>query len=177
MLAHRFCFSIGGGSWHQHIKDPNGINPPDWKAVLWQCNDRRKQHIRHIGTFLPTSESGLVPGNRSPTNTRKLTAICTQAGAMPNCITPTLGCIENSRKVLPPLPPCVTFRGVVVSLRGPGQSPVLPFACYVGSLLSVGRCGRCSHWCRFRVRGAQRLVCRGCAGCGMVCRLRVSGAQ
>ena len=29
-----------------------------------------------------------------------------------------------------------------VSLRGPGQSPVLPFACCVGSLLSVGRCGR-----------------------------------
>ena len=40
--------------------------------------------------------------------------------------------------------PCVTFHLVVVSLRGPGQSPVLPFACCVGSLLSVGRCGRCS---------------------------------
>ena len=52
-------------------------------------------------------------------------------------------------------PPRVTFRLVVVSLRGPGQSPVLPFACCVGSLLSVGRCGRCSCWCRFRVRGAQ----------------------
>ena len=37
-------------------------------------------------------------------------------------------------------PPCVTFRLVVVSLWGPGQSPVLPFACCVGSLLSVGRC-------------------------------------
>ena len=36
-----------------------------------------------------------------------------------------------------------------------GQSPALPFACCVGSLLSVGRCGRCSCWCRFRVRGAQ----------------------
>ena len=52
-------------------------------------------------------------------------------------------------------PPCVTFRRVVVPLRGPGQSPVLPSACCVGSLLSVGRCGRCSCWCRFRVRGAQ----------------------
>ena len=67
-----------------------------------------------------------------------------------------------------PPPPCVAFRLVVVSLQGPGQSPVLPFACCVGSLRSVGRCGRCSCWCRFRVRGAQRLVCRGCAGCGMV---------
>ena len=54
-----------------------------------------------------------------------------------------------------PPAPCVTFRLVVVPLRGPGQSPVLPFACCVGSLLSVGRCGRCSCWCRFRVRGAQ----------------------
>ena len=52
-------------------------------------------------------------------------------------------------------PPCVTFRLVVAPLRGPGRSPVLPFACCVGSLLSVGRCGRCSCWCRFRVCGAQ----------------------
>ena len=74
-------------------------------------------------------------------------------------------------------PPRVTFRRVVVSLRGPGQSPVLPFACCVGSLRSVGRCGRCSCWCRFRVRGAQSLVCWGCAECGGMCRLRVSGAR
>ena len=52
-------------------------------------------------------------------------------------------------------PPCVTFRLVVVPLRGPGQSPILPFTYCVGSLLSVGRCGRCSCWCRFRVRKAQ----------------------
>ena len=51
--------------------------------------------------------------------------------------------------------PCVTFHLVVAPLRGPGRSPVLPFACCVGSLLSVGRCGRCSCWCCFRVRGAQ----------------------
>ena len=38
-----------------------------------------------------------------------------------------------------PPPPCVTFRRVVASLRGPGQSPVRPFACCVGSLRSVGR--------------------------------------
>ena len=55
----------------------------------------------------------------------------------------------------PPPPPCVTFCRVAVSLRGPGQSPVLPFACCVGSLRSVGRCGLCSCWCCFRVRGAQ----------------------
>ena len=73
--------------------------------------------------------------------------------------------------------PCVTFRLVDVRLRGPGQSPVLPFACCVGSLRSVGRCGRCSCWCRFRVRGAQWLVCWGCAECGMVCCLRISDAQ
>ena len=73
-------------------------------------------------------------------------------------------------------PPCVTFRRVAVPLRGPGQSPVLPFACCVGSLRSVGRCGRCSCWCRFRVRGAPSLVCRGCAECGGMCRLRGSGA-
>ena len=52
-------------------------------------------------------------------------------------------------------PPCVTFRWVSVSLRGPGQSPVLRFACCVGSLCSDGRCGRCSLWCRFCVSGAQ----------------------
>ena len=100
-------------------------------------------------------------------------------------VTPTSGCIEDNienagpptpRSSAPP-PPCVTFRPVAVSLRGPGQSPGLPFACCVGSLRSVGRCGRCSCWCRFRVRGAQSLVCRGCAECGGVCRLRVSGAQ
>ena len=49
-----------------------------------------------------------------------------------------------------PPPPRVTFRRVAVSLRGPGQSPVLPSACCVGSLRSVGRCGRCSCWCRSR---------------------------
>ena len=68
--------------------------------------------------------------------------------------------------------PCMTFRLVVVSLRSPGQSPVLPFACCVGSLLSVRRCGRCSCWCHFRVHGACRarrappspLWCRVLAG-------------
>ena len=72
---------------------------------------------------------------------------------------PRLGLIIDSSLVRPigspPPPPCVTFRLVVAPLRGPGQPPVLPFACCVGLLLSVGRCGRCSCWCRFRVHGAQ----------------------
>ena len=60
------------------------------------------------------------------------------------------GCPFLQRPPLPlrwasvPPPPCVTFRRVVAPLRGPGRSPVLPFACCVGSLRSVGRCGRCS---------------------------------
>ena len=33
---------------------------------------------------------------------------------------------------------CVTFRRVVTPLRGPGQSPILPFACCVRSMRSVG---------------------------------------
>ena len=90
-----------------------------------------------------------------------------------------------TRQILPPV-----GHSVWLLLR-PGQSHILPFACYVGSLLSVGRC---SCWCRFplwgipsdcwfftgsldsrfRVRGAQWLVCWGCAGCGSMCRLRVS---
>ena len=74
-------------------------------------------------------------------------------------------------KVFVQQPPCVTFRPVAVPLRGPGRSPVLPSACCVGSLRSVGRCGRCSCWCRFRICGAQWLVCWGCAGCGGMCRL------
>ena len=61
--------------------------------------------------------------------------------------------------LLPPPPPRaaprVTFRRVAVSLRGPGQSPVLPFACCAGSMLSDGRCGRCSMWYRFCISGAQ----------------------
>ena len=62
------------------------------------------------------------------------------------------GCIGRGEGGYPP--PRVTVRRVVVPLRGPGQSPVLPFARCVGSLRSDGRCGRCSCWCRFRVRGA-----------------------
>ena len=87
------------------------------------------------------------------------------------------GCVRQGQSTTLDSTPCVTVRLVVAPLRGPGQSPVLPFACCVGSLLSVGRCGRCSCWCRFRVRGAQSLVYWGCAECGGMCRLRVSGTQ
>ena len=59
------------------------------------------------------------------------------------------------------LPTCLTFRLVVVSLWGPGESPVVSFACCIGLLLSVSHCGWCSCWCRFCVREAQWLVCRG----------------
>ena len=56
------------------------------------------------------------------------------------------------------------------TLRGPGQSPVLPCACCVGSLYSDGRCGLCSCWCCFRVSGAQEMAHQGCAGwCGGRC--------
>ena len=58
----------------------------------------------------------------------------------------------------------MTFCRVAVSLRGPGRSPVLPFACCVWLPRSVTRCSRCSRWCRLHVRGAQLLV-RGCTGC------------
>ena len=50
---------------------------------------------------------------------------------------------------------CATFRQVAVSSRAPGQSPVLPFACCVGSMRSNGHGGRCSCGCRFRISGAQ----------------------
>ena len=36
-------------------------------------------------------------------------------------------------------------------LNGPGQSPVVPFACFVGLLSSDGRCGLRSLWCCFCV--------------------------
>ena len=134
---------------------------------------------RVIGT--PSGSCGLSSGCRS-----------TVVGNQPTAAGPdaTEGA-AGDRQGCPPVPlligilglygyapsPCVTFRLVVAPLQGPGQSPVLPFACCVGLLLSVARCGRCSCWCRFRVRGAQWLVCWGCAECDMVCRLRVSGAQ
>ena len=63
------------------------------------------------------------------------------------------------------LPPCVTFRQVAVSLRGPGQSPVLPSACCAGSLRSVGRCVLCSRGMRWRAHALPFLS--GCKDLGV----------
>ena len=46
-------------------------------------------------------------------------------------------------------------RQVAVSSRGPGQSSVLPFTCYIGSLCAGGRCSLRSCWRRVCVSGAQ----------------------
>ena len=73
----------------------------------------------------------------------------------------------------PPPPPCGIPSGCCF-FSGPWT--LTRSSLRVGSLRSVGRCGRCSCWRHFRVRGAQWLVCRGCAGCGG-CRLCGSGAQ
>ena len=64
----------------------------------------------------------------------------------------------------PPHPGCPPFaspcflghdiRRAAVSSLGPGQPPVLPFVCCVGSLCPDGRCGPCSLWCHFRISGA-----------------------
>ena len=67
----------------------------------------------------------------------------------------TWGSILGTQTFFWSLTPRVTSRRAAVSLPGPGQSPVPPSACCVGSLRSVGRCGRCSCWCRICVRGAQ----------------------
>ena len=82
----------------------------------------------------------------------RLAAVCSQAAA---ALGDNIAFIRPLRYTTemppPPPPPIVTFRRVAVCLQGPGQSPVLPFACCVGSMLSVGRCGRCSLWCGFHV--------------------------
>ena len=55
----------------------------------------------------------------------------------------------------PPPPPLCDILSGCCFFTGPWTVTRFPFACCVGSLRSVGRCGRCSCWCRFRVRGAQ----------------------
>ena len=78
-----------------------------------------------------------------------------------------------ARKPIFPTPPlrrrgshCVTFRRAAVSLRGPGQSPFLPFACCVGLLRSDGRRGLCS-FCGVAsaFAGPSSWRTGGCAGC------------
>ena len=138
------------------------------EGLLFFPGGIRRLVVGHNGNAHAKSAAGDTPRKIGfgPSNT------AAQFGVLLLCPTLPFG-----NAPVPYPPPCVTFRRVVAPLRGPGQSPVLPFACCVGSLLSVGRCGRCSCWCRFRVCGAPSLVCWGCAECGVVCRLRVSGAQ
>ena len=65
---------------------------------------------------------------------------------------------EPFRNVPAPPPLCDIPSGCCF-FTGPWTVTVLPFACCVGSLLSVSRCGRCSCWCRFCVCGAKWLMC------------------
>ena len=156
----------GGNCLHRSSADVGGNELGHESAAHGCCCgavDAADQDIDVQRVLTTTSEVGNVP--QAPGGSASPSATPLHYGA------------RNYPPPDAPPPPCVTFRRVVAPLRGPGQSPVLPFACCVGSLRSVGRCGRCSRWCRFRVRGAQSLVCWGCAGCGGVCRLRVSGAQ
>ena len=64
------------------------------------------------------------------------------AGALRRSAMSSRGCTgapsPNKSHAASSAPPRVTVRRVVVSLRGPGQSPVLPFACCVGSLFLYG---------------------------------------
>ena len=121
---------------------------------------------RHGGRARPPSWGGLgsvqnaapaAPCRRARSRVRRVRAWERVAGCLAPCTRrerptylrtggayPRLDDVLNATGA----PLCVTFRRVVVSLRGPGQSPVLHFACCVGSLRSVGRCGRCSCWCR-----------------------------
>ena len=52
--------------------------------------------------------------------------------------------VHQSSHEIAPLCDILSGCRFFVSLWGPGQSPVRPFACCVGSLHSVSRCGRCS---------------------------------
>ena len=122
------------------------------------CESRRKTR------FAPPPPPDPDPGCWEPRPLRPENCDCKNLFYPTSCVLKTISATLGSLRSVcwgtwdpspRPPPPCVTFRLVVAPLRGPGQSPVLPFACCVGSLLSVGRCGRCSCWCRFRVRGAQ----------------------
>ena len=113
---------------------------------------------------LTAGNSAAMPGHRRP---RGGTRGRTDTTLRTNLLWGKFGPQTDKRNPPPSAPtgalrhvlsPRVTFRRVVAPLRGPGQSPALPFACCVGSLRSVGRCGRCSCRCRFRIRGAQQFV-------------------
>ena len=129
------------------VRQPDSAPGPRWHRV--GHNWRAQRAVTSLDTTL-----------RSPlfhTWARGHPVAC--AAHSSRCVTPSVHCSPPGLPPAFPLPsshtPRVTFRRVVAPLRGPGQSPILPFTCCVGSLRSVGRCGRCSCWCRFRVRGAQ----------------------
>ena len=71
---------------------------------------------------------------------------------------------KNRHSEMPPPPPAYVGRSTATRVNNPGRPRGR-------AALSVPR-GRCSRWCRFRVHGAQSLVCRGCAEWGMVCQRR-----
>ena len=108
----------------------------------------RQWPTRHVLSRKDTK----MPVDRPPT---RVAVVAQRHGVDHRKATGPVCQLLSSQTTGKPPPPRVTFRLVVVSLRGPGQSPVLPVACCVGSLRSVSRCGRCSCWCRFRARGAQ----------------------
>ena len=113
----------------------NGISYPITRLQVETCNP---DHGRAASSFLQLQSAPPLPRP----NAHPLDALL-------------------SGRFAPPPPPCVTLRRVAVSSRGPRQSPVLSFACCVGSLRFVDRCRLCSCWCRFRVCGAPSLVYRG----------------
>ena len=175
-----------------HICSENGVLPPKTPLKPPPPPPRRSKGGQGGGASQTPARRPFSPrhphGSNDMQRNSKRLVCCRERSRSAHTKTSTPPCTQRLTSVAnntfrrackcvfrePPPPPCVTFRRVVAPLRGPGRSPVLPFACCVGLLLSVGRCGRCSCWCRFRVRGAQWLVCWGC---GMVCRWRVSGAQ
>ena len=181
--AHQMAWQQGAACWRQNLAQDSEVRRAPTtgprRITGWDPSMMRSMSRHFAGCVLVVGVvscvqcangngsvlgKGMLGGTDLNGTTRKLSLLIPIAS-------PHGGCQVAAQP--PSIPPRVTFRRVVASLRGPGQSPVLPFACCVGSLLSAGRCGRCSCWCRFRVRGAQWLVCRGCAGCGRVCRLRV----
>ena len=193
-----WCASCGGGGGHGSPRVVARTAPAS--ATVLHVSTRREAATL-IGRVVQEAPVSPPPPNRSgvragpcpraasafllttPQPLRRRTSLTSAPQPVPQscALSPCTLCVWNGGGgggcPVAGAPPRVTFRRVVAPLRGPGQSPALPFACCVGSLRSVGRCGRCSRWCRFRVRGAQSLVCWDCAGCGGMCRLRVSGAQ
>ena len=134
-----------------------GEHPPDFTAMglteceampapAWEGRQGAEATLVSRGTTVPLSPANTTfppSGSRQATHTTSF--LTSQTSAYTRKYQPV--------HLLGWSAPCVTFRLVVAPLRGPGRSPVLPFACCVGSMSSVGRCGRCSCWCRFRVRG------------------------